>query len=70
MPKVVSNRARPGAEELTQLARGAVAEASDPRVSVLPSQRSCQLTPSAFARAALARSISRGKSISKRCGGV
>ena len=41
-----------------------------PSRSMLPRNRSCRVTPSALARAALARSMSRGKSMSKRCGGV
>jgi len=38
--------------------------------SVLPSIRSWNVTPLARASAARARSISRGKSTSHRCGGV
>jgi hypothetical protein len=56
--------------EFAKFASGAVADPNGPTVSIAPSQRSCRLTPSAFARTALARSISRGKSMSHSWGGV
>jgi len=70
MPTTFSSMARAGGEPLTQFVSGAVAAPSGPSVSMFPSQRSCQVTPSPAARAALARSIRRGKSMSQRCGGV
>ena len=62
--------ARWGVKRLAQLLNGAAAEPSAPTASTFPSHASCRLTPSARARAAFARSMRRGKSMSKRWGGV
>jgi hypothetical protein len=70
MPTAFSMSARCGPNELAQLLSGAVTDPSAPTLSVLASHASWRVTPSCFARAALARSISRGKSMSNRCGGV
>ncbi|HEX9202397.1 MAG TPA: heterodisulfide reductase-related iron-sulfur binding cluster [Vicinamibacteria bacterium] len=70
IPATASRSARWGAKELAQLLRGAVAQPRVPTASTSPSQASCRLTPSARARAALARSMSRGKSMSHLWGGV
>ncbi len=70
MPITASINARGGPKEFAQLLSGAMAEPSAPTASTLPSQASCRVTPSSLARAALARSISRGKSMSHLWGGV
>ena len=62
--------ARAGGNAFTQLLTGAVAQPSVPNASASPSQRSWRVTPSRFTRAAFARSIRRGKSMSHWCGGV
>ena len=70
MPTTASSTARAGPNAFAQLVSGAVAQPRAPTASTLPSQASWRVTPSALARAALARSIRRGKSMSHLWGGV